>query len=85
MCIRDSNDKQGLPKALAYGIALFLNTTAVDEQFRTFNGHTQVNATDLRRIKYPGRDTLIALGEWALTQPELTQELMDARLAAVMT
>ena len=38
--------KQGLPEALAYGLAVFLNTTAVDENFRRFNGHTQVNATD---------------------------------------
>ena len=41
-------DKHGLPEKLAYGLAAFLNTTAVDENFRRFNGHTQVNATDLR-------------------------------------
>lgn len=31
--------------------------------FRTqFSGHTQVNATDLRSLRYPARDKLAALG-----------------------
>ena len=38
---------------------------AVDEQFRRFSGHTQVNATDLRLMKYPSRDILTRLGIWA--------------------
>ncbi len=74
---------KGLPKTLAHGMAAYLNTTAVDEYFRTFNGHTQVNATDLRRIKYPGRDTLIKLGEWAVKQLDLTQELIDEKLETI--
>ena len=48
-------DKRGLPENLAHGLAAFLNTTAVDDHFRRFNGHTQVNATDLRLMKYPSR------------------------------
>ena len=47
---------------------MFLNTTAVDDNFRRFNGHTQVNATDLRLMKYPDRNTLMALGKWAQSQ-----------------
>ena len=78
------DNKQGLPKALAFGIALYLNTTAVDELFRTFNGHTQVNATDLKRIKYPSRATLITLGEWAFNQNELTQEMIDKKLEILL-
>lgn len=57
--------KHGLPESLVRGLAVFLNTTGVDENFRRFNGHTQVNATDLKRMKYPSRDALIALGEKA--------------------
>jgi tRNA1(Val) A37 N6-methylase TrmN6 len=57
--------KQGLPEALARGLAVFLNTTAIDESFRRFNGHTQVNATDLKFLKYPSRKSLIALGKKA--------------------
>lgn len=69
--------RRGLPQALAYGLAVFLNTTAVDEAFRRFNGHTQVNATDLRLMKYPDRETLIQMGEWAMRQEDLTQGLID--------
>jgi adenine-specific DNA-methyltransferase len=76
-------NKKGLPKTLAYGIMVFLNSTMVDEYFRTFNGHTQVNATDLKQIKYPSREILISLGEWALNQLELTQESIDEKLETV--
>jgi adenine-specific DNA-methyltransferase len=73
-------NKRGLPEPLARGVAVFLNSTVVDENFRRFNGHTQVNATDLKQIKYPSRDRLIELGEWAMLQVELTQPMIDAKL-----
>ncbi|HAY4757178.1 TPA: SAM-dependent methyltransferase [Escherichia coli] len=76
-------NKRGLPEALARGLAVFLNTTAVDENFRRFNGHTQVNATDLKLMKYPRRETLIELGEWAMQQGTLTQEQIDAKLGTL--
>jgi adenine-specific DNA-methyltransferase len=57
--------KHGMPEALARGLALFLNTSAVDECFRRFNGHTQVNATDLKMMKYPSREVLMTLGKSA--------------------
>lgn len=47
----------------AKGLALYLNSTLVDQYFRQFSGHTQVNATDLRNLKYPTETQLIALGE----------------------
>jgi hypothetical protein len=73
-------DKRGLPENLAHGLAAFLNTTAVDDHFRRFNGHTQVNATDLRMMKYPSRQALIALGNWARAQSGLTQVMLDDQL-----
>lgn len=76
-------NKRGLPEALARGLAVFLNTTAVDEDFRRFNGHTQVNATDLKLMKYPSRESLIGLGKWAMQQGTLTQEQIDAKLATL--
>lgn len=54
---------KGLPATLAKGLAIFLNSTLVDAYFRQFNGHTQVNATDLRSLKYPSRAELEYLGE----------------------
>jgi adenine-specific DNA-methyltransferase len=73
-------NKHGLPEPLARGLAVFLNTTAVDESFRRFSGHTQVNATDLRLMKYPSRAALIELGEWAMQQGTLSQDQIDAKL-----
>lgn len=53
---------RGLPATLAKGLALFLNSTAVDQYFRQFSGHTQVNATDLRNLHYPTREQLEEAG-----------------------
>lgn len=79
-------DRRGLPEALAYGLAIFLNSTAVDQDFRRFNGHTQVNATDLRRIMYPSHDALVSLGRWVMDQRHApSQAMIDdqfAKLAA---
>lgn len=66
----------GLPPALARGLALFLNSTLVDRYFRQFSGHTQVNATDLRNLKYPAADALEALGRQA-TDGGLEQTTID--------
>jgi adenine-specific DNA-methyltransferase len=52
----------GLPMALSKGLAVFLNSTLVDLYFRQFNGHTQVNATDLRSLRYPTEEQLLKLG-----------------------
>lgn len=51
-----------IPRDLAWGLCLFLNSTLVDDYFRQFSGHTQVNATDLRKLPYPAADALAALG-----------------------
>jgi len=53
---------KGLPADLAKGLALYLNSTMVDHYFRLFSGHTQVNATDLRKMPYPTREQLTLLG-----------------------
>ncbi|MBL8049058.1 MAG: Eco57I restriction-modification methylase domain-containing protein [Chthonomonas sp.] len=52
----------GLDETIAKGLALFLNSSQVDDHFRQFNGHTQVNATDLRSLRYPTREELSRLG-----------------------
>ncbi len=53
----------GLPDRLAKGLARYLNSQAVDAYFRSFSGHTQVNATDLRNMQYPSRSQLETLSE----------------------
>ncbi len=52
----------GLTPNLAKGLAVYLNSTLVDIYFRQFNGHTQVNASDLRMLRYPSCEVLEGLG-----------------------
>ena len=77
------SDKRGIDGDVAHGLAMFLNSTSVDDYFRRFSGHTQVNATDLRLLRYPCRRDLEELGRWAQVQGELTQELIDQQVAAL--
>ncbi len=66
----------GLERTLAVGLYAFLNSTVVDQYFRRFSGHTQVNATDLRTLAYPDRDTLQAMGREMKTL-DLSQDEID--------
>jgi len=72
----------GLAPQIAYGLATFLNSTVVDKYFRTFSGHTQVNATDLRAMRYPSTERLAALGEWAMQHPLANQQDIDTAVGA---
>jgi adenine-specific DNA-methyltransferase len=67
----------GLPMALARGLAAFLNSTVVDVYFRQFSGHTQVNATDLRALRYPTMAALEGLGR-RIDTPGMQQSELDA-------
>ena len=53
---------RGMERDFAWGLAAYLNSTAVDLFFRQFNGHTQVNAADLDSLRYPDARSLRALG-----------------------
>jgi len=67
----------GLTMVLAKGLAAFLNSTVVDVCFRQFNGHTQVNATDLRSLNYPSKAELENLGR-RINDPGIPQAELDA-------
>lgn len=73
-------DRKGIQENLARGLAAFLNSQMVDEQFRRFSGHTQVNATDLRLLKYPNREHLSRLGAWLKDRGEIPQHTIDRRI-----
>ncbi len=53
---------RGLPMGLAKGLTVFLNSSWVDMFFRQFSGHTQVNAGDLRKLRFPRRSELLQMG-----------------------
>mgnify|MGYP003081944562 FL=1 len=71
----------GLDPELAAGLAIFLNSTRVDEYFRVFSGHTQVNATDLRVMRFPSFEQLHELGQ----NPVGDQQEIDAVVESVLT
>jgi adenine-specific DNA-methyltransferase len=66
----------GLDRTLAFGLFAFLNSTVVDQYFRRFSGHTQVNAADLRKLAYPDRKTLQAMAAEMKTL-DLSQHEID--------
>ena len=68
----------GLDKDLAKGIAMWLNSSVIDKFFRTFSGHTQVNATDLRTLRFPTAAALRDLGRnGAASQVEVDFLVME--------
>jgi adenine-specific DNA-methyltransferase len=68
--------KNGLDKNIAGGLFVFLNTQYFDDAFREFSGHTQVNATDLRNMKYPTREQLMKMGIKLFGNPQADNELI---------
>ena len=71
-----------MDELVAKGLACFLNSTELDQHFRVFSGHTQVNATDLRNIKFPTLETLRELGRYYKTS--MSQEQIDRILQGVL-
>lgn len=70
--------RKGLPLKFAHGLHVYMNSTMFDEYFRLFNGHTQVNATDLRVMYFPDEERLNLLGKWYLEQNDsYSQEELD--------
>jgi Eco57I restriction endonuclease. len=76
--------KNGIHRHLAYGIAAYLNTSLIDNHFRRFSGHTQVNVTDLKKMPYPDHDFLIKFGIWFEKCAEKTQEQIDKKLEELL-
>lgn len=73
---------RGLPLLLALGLSAFLNCTLVDDYVRSFSGHTQINATDLRQLRYPSREDLVRLGAELTARSWPVQRELDALVAA---
>lgn len=72
-----------LEREVAQGLSLWLNGTLVDQFFRTFSGHTQVNATDLRTLRFPTLAVLRRLArESSCSLPE--QSDLDALIEGVV-
>lgn len=74
----------GLPPLLAKGLKLYLDSTLVDIYFRNFNGHTQVNASDLKLLRYPSRDALERMGK-QFDRIHLDQDAIDTLVEREVT
>ncbi len=69
---------RGVDRELALGLAVWLNSKQVDDFFRVFSGHTQVNAGDLRKMKFPSIERLLLLGRSELGPDDAVRQVMAA-------
>lgn len=74
---------RGLPPDLAREVSVWLNSTAVDDLFRTFSGNTQVNASDVRTLPFPSREDLVLLGQ-AIPRELPEQSVLDSVVDEVL-
>jgi adenine-specific DNA-methyltransferase len=77
-------NRAGLAPETARGLFVYLNSSAVDEHFRRFNGHTQVNATDLRALLYPSAQAISKLGRWAKSARVVDQHAIDRQIEKLL-
>ncbi len=73
----------GVDNDLAMGLTTYLNSTLLDKYFRQFSGHTQVNATDLRFLKYPNPETLRRIGR-EVGNKTIDQSKIDAIIEKIV-
>lgn len=64
-------------QSLAIGLTAYLNSSFVDTYIRLFNGHTQINASDLRALRYPSPSQLRRLAESASSEGDVERLIDD--------
>lgn len=73
------NNGKGLELQLALGLNAFLNSEILDIHIRRFNGHTQINASDIISLPMPSYETLYNVGKLILEnkiEKDKIQELL---------
>jgi len=60
-----------------YGLAALFNSTLLDRYFRTYNGNTQVSATELRAMPLPPLNAIVEIGRRVISL-HTPNEMIDA-------
>jgi adenine-specific DNA-methyltransferase len=69
---RDLTDQE------VFGIAAIFNSILLDRYFRTISGNTQVNATEIRTMKFPDLDLVRRIGRSTARLSSLTPSAVEA-------
>ena len=68
---------EGISYIEAQGLSAYLNSTFMDKYFRSISGNTQVNATEVRAMRFPCRKEIIKIGEFISKKGHLNQKIID--------
>ena len=60
-----------------WGISALYNSSLFDTYFRTFNGNTQVGATELKQIKMPSLDDILLIGRRIREYNNFEKQIID--------
>ena len=77
--------KGELSKSEVMGLAALFNSSLFDLYFRTFNGNTQVSATELKEIPLPPMTEIESIGFELLKSNEFSQENIDSVINKIIS
>ncbi len=79
------NTKDCFSKIEIMGIMAYLNSTFVDNYFRTINGNTQVNAKEIENLPFPEKDKIREIGKQIeVLNTSLNQDKIDSIISKIM-